>query len=138
LIVAEQDQVLSTALKVAESWARLPRGVLAAWKKHTVTTLQEKIRGLPAAVMWEWKDEPPEAQVAAPTPIALHSKVVTATAHPDGIVVVKMEDREAKNMFSDALIEGVREAFSHIEQTPAYKVVILAGFDSYFASGGTK
>src|SRR5262249_50340964 len=49
-----------------------------------------------------------------------------------------MEDREAKNMFSEALIEGVREAFAHIEKTPAYKVVILTGYDSYFASGGDK
>ena len=36
------------------------------------------------------------------------------------------------------MIEGVTEAFAHIEQTPAYKVVILTGYDSYFASGGTK
>jgi acyl transferase domain-containing protein/enoyl-CoA hydratase/carnithine racemase/acyl carrier protein len=142
LIVAEQDQVLLAALKVAESWAKLPRRVLAAWKKHTATTIQEKIRSLPAAVEWEQKDgvpePPPESQGAAPTPIALHSKVVTATGRPDGVVVVKMEDREAKNMFSDALIEGLREAFEHIEQTPSYKVVILTGYDNYFASGGDK
>jgi len=138
LIVAEQDQVLPAALKVAEFWARLPRGVLAAWKKHTATILQEKIRSLPAAVKWEQKDEAPDHQVAAPTPIALNSKVVTATAQPDGVVVVKMEDREAKNMFSDALVAGVTEVFAHIEQTPAYKVVILTGYESYFASGGDK
>src|SRR5947209_18513913 len=30
------------------------------------------------------------------------------------------------------------EAFAHIEQTPAYKVVVLTGYDSYFAAGGTK
>ena len=73
-----------------------------------------------------------------PTPIPLHTQVVTATAHPDGVVVVKMEDRQARNMFSDALIEGITEAFAHIEQTPAYKAVILTGYESYFASGGTK
>jgi acyl transferase domain-containing protein/enoyl-CoA hydratase/carnithine racemase/acyl carrier protein len=138
LIVAEQDQVLLAALKVAESWAELPRGVLAAWKKQTATTIREKIRSLPAGVEWERKDEAPEPAHAEPTPIALHSKVVTATAHPDGVAVVKMEDREAKNMFSEALIEGLREAFEHIEQTPAYKVVILTGYDNYFASGGDK
>src|SRR5262249_48717817 len=106
------------------------------------TVLQEKIRSLPSAAEWEQKDEasesPPEPQVVAPTPIALHSKVVTATAHPDGIVVVKMEDREAKNMFSDPLVGGVTEVFAHIERTPVYKVVILTRFDSYFASGGDK
>jgi polyketide biosynthesis enoyl-CoA hydratase PksI len=57
LIVAEQDQVLPSALKVAECWARLPRGVLAAWKKHTARTLREKLRSLPAAAGWEQKEE---------------------------------------------------------------------------------
>src|SRR5207244_9973368 len=65
-------------------------------------------------------------------------KVITATAHSEGIVVVKMEDREAKNMFSEAFIEGITEVFAHINETPAYKVVILTGYDSEFASGGTK
>ena len=103
---------------------------------HTATTLKEKIRSLPAG--WERQDEAPERLPAAPDSIPLRSKVVTATAHPEGVVVVKMEDREAKNMFSDALLEGVEEAFEHIERTPAYKVVILTGYDGYFASGGTK
>src|SRR6266545_3810540 len=138
LIVTERDQALPMAVQVAASWAKLPRATLAAWKKHTATTLQEKIRNLQAADGRQRKDEALEPAPDAAAPIALHSKVVTATGRPDGVVVVKMEDREAKNMFSDALIEGVREAFAHIERTPAYKVVILTGYDSYFASGGTK
>src|SRR5947209_8712243 len=75
---------------------------------------------------------------AAPTAIALQSKVVRATVYPQGIVVVKLEDGEARNMFSAALMEGVAEVFAHIEQTPGYKVGVLTGYDSYFASGGTK
>src|SRR6185436_100101 len=74
----------------------------------------------------------------APEPIALQSRVVAATVHPDGIVVVKMEDRDAKNMFSEALLDGLRDAFAQIERSPANKVVILTGYDNYFASGGTK
>ncbi|NVO12315.1 MAG: polyketide synthase dehydratase domain-containing protein, partial [Bacteroidales bacterium] len=54
------------------------------------------------------------------------------------ILVVKMEDREAKNMFSDALVEGINEVFAHIAHTPIYKAVVLTGYDTYFASGGTK
>src|SRR5258708_1832547 len=49
-----------------------------------------------------------------------------------------MEDRDAKNLFSEALVEGLREAFAHIERKLAYKAVVLTGYDSYFASGGTK
>src|SRR5207244_5618298 len=115
LIVAEHDHVLPAAVKVAELWAKLPRGILASWKRHTATVLQEKIRRLPAG--WEQKDETSALLPAAPTPIALHSKVVTATAHPEGIVVVRMEERGAKNMFSAAFLEGVREVFTHIERT---------------------
>jgi len=116
----------------------MPRATLASWKKHTATKIHEKIHSLPVTAGWEQKDETPEPLIAAPTRIPLHSQVVTATAYPGGIVVVKMEDREAKNMFSDDLMDGVREVFAHIEQTPAYKVVILTGYDNYFASGGTK
>jgi enoyl-CoA hydratase/carnithine racemase len=138
LLVAEQDQVLAKAIEVAQSWTRLPRTTLAAWKKHTAASLQEKMRDLPATAEWERADEVLEQVSTTPTQIALRSKVVTATAHPEGIVVVKMEDREAKNMFSEALLEGMREAFIHVEQTPGYKVVILTGYDSYFSCGGTK
>ena len=138
LRVAAHDQVLSAAIHVATSWATLPPATVAAWKRHTATTLQQRIRHLPAATGWEQKDEAPEWLSGAPTPVPLRSQVVTATAHPEGIVVVKMEDRDARNMFSEAFLEGVEEAFAHIEQTPAYKVVILTGYDSYFASGGTR
>jgi acyl transferase domain-containing protein/enoyl-CoA hydratase/carnithine racemase/acyl carrier protein/SAM-dependent methyltransferase len=138
LAVAAHDQVLLTAVQMAESWAKLPRATLAAWKNHSAKALQKKILSKPAAAVWEQTDKSTERLATAPMSIPLHSRVVTATAHPEGIVVVKMEDREAKNMFSDALIDGITEAFALIEQTPAYKVVILTGYDSYFASGGTK
>ncbi|MEO8034188.1 MAG: polyketide synthase, partial [Acidobacteriota bacterium] len=131
LIVAEEDRVLSVAMEVAESWAKWPRAILASWKQDNALI----IGSLPP---WEQRDETPVAPPSAPVAIPLQSRVVTATAHPGGIVVVKMEDREARNMFSDALIAGVTEAFAHIEQEPAYKVVILTGYDSYFAAGGTK
>ncbi|HXH40005.1 MAG TPA: polyketide synthase, partial [Thermoanaerobaculia bacterium] len=136
LIVAEHEDVLPMALRVAESWAGLPRPTLAAWKKQTATVLGEKILGLPVGL--EQQDDTPDGLPAAPASIPLRSTVVTVTAHPEGIVVVKMEDRAARNTFSDAIIEGVSEAFAHIEQTPAYKVVVLTGYDSYFAAGGTR
>jgi acyl transferase domain-containing protein/enoyl-CoA hydratase/carnithine racemase/aryl carrier-like protein len=138
LMVTEQDQVLPTAISVAACWAKLPRATLAAWKKYTATILQEKIGRLPAGGGWEEKEETAKRLVSRETLIPLQSKVVTASVHPEGIVVVKMEDRQAKNMFSEAFLEGVREVFAHIEQTPAYKVVVLTGYDSYFACGGTK
>jgi polyketide biosynthesis enoyl-CoA hydratase PksI len=56
---------------------------------------------------------------------------------PD-IVQLTMQDRIHKNTFSEELILGLIEAFELIGSNPDYKVVILTGYDSYFASGGTQ
>src|SRR5207249_1734667 len=84
LIVEEHDHVLAAAVKVAESWARLPRATLASWKKYTATTIEEKRRRLPAAAWEQQKDDLPKKRPAAARAIPLRSKVITATAHPEG------------------------------------------------------
>jgi polyketide biosynthesis enoyl-CoA hydratase PksI len=54
------------------------------------------------------------------------------------ILEIKMQDKVSKNTFSMQLAQGLIEAFTAINDDPRYKVVILTGYDSYFASGGTK
>ncbi|MCB0583485.1 MAG: enoyl-CoA hydratase/isomerase family protein [Phaeodactylibacter sp.] len=54
------------------------------------------------------------------------------------MVQVTMEDRAARNTFSEDLIKGIVAAFAHIKNTPSYKVVILTGYENYFCCGGTK
>lgn len=54
------------------------------------------------------------------------------------IVQIRMQDRVSKNTFSEALTQGLMNAFAKVEQLPECKVVILTGYDSYFASGGTQ
>lgn len=54
------------------------------------------------------------------------------------IAQVTMEDRVNKNTFSRPLLQGLFDAFDAIEANPQYKAVILTGYGSYFASGGTK
>jgi polyketide biosynthesis enoyl-CoA hydratase PksI len=49
-----------------------------------------------------------------------------------------MQDRASKNTFSEALTQGLIEAFAEVGRDPRWKVVILTGYDSYFASGGTQ
>ena len=56
---------------------------------------------------------------------------------PD-IVQVTMQDRVNKNTFSEGLLSGLITTFEAIQANSSYKVVILTGFDNYFASGGTK
>jgi polyketide biosynthesis enoyl-CoA hydratase PksI len=55
-----------------------------------------------------------------------------------GVVQVTMQDRDSKNTFSPALTSGLLEAFHHISENPAWKVVVLTGYEHYFASGGTQ
>ncbi|NJM14965.1 MAG: hypothetical protein HC896_05910 [Bacteroidales bacterium] len=136
LTVTKKDLVLPSALKLATLWAKLPLDTLMSWKKHTVSGIVATLSNIPAWPAAKTETENPSGR--AQTTPALVSKVVSATSHPHGILVVKMEDREMRNMFSDALVEGIIEAFEHIKETPGYKVVILTGFDNYFASGGTK
>ena len=56
----------------------------------------------------------------------------------DGVVQITMQDREHKNTFSGRLITGLSEAFERARADGRCKAVILTGYDSYFASGGTK
>ena len=55
-----------------------------------------------------------------------------------GIVQVTMQDRVNKNTFSNELMLGLIRSFESIKADPRCKVVILTGYDSYFASGGTQ
>ena len=55
-----------------------------------------------------------------------------------GILQVTMQDRVNKNTFSQELILGLIQSFETIQADSNCKVVILTGYDTYFASGGTK
>ena len=54
-----------------------------------------------------------------------------------GVVQITMEDREHKNLFSRALIGGLMRAFDAAAGSDC-RVVVLTGYDNYFASGGTR
>lgn len=66
------------------------------------------------------------------------SSVIELSESGPGILQVRMQDREHKNTFSPELMHGLVEAFAHIQASPQYRVAILTGYDTYFASGGTK
>lgn len=55
-----------------------------------------------------------------------------------GIVQLTMQDHVHKNTFTDELIHGLIQSFESIRNSSTIKVVILTGYDSYFASGGSK
>ncbi|TQV86002.1 SDR family NAD(P)-dependent oxidoreductase [Aliikangiella coralliicola] len=137
--IAQPNQVAVEALQVARNWSLQPRPVLIERKKRDSLRIQQVLADLHDTLqIKEEKGKEPIALPDSPMPLSLNSKVISAQVYPQGILQVTMEDRQAKNMFSDELAEGMIEVFSHIEATPSYKVVVLTGYDNYFAMGGTK
>ena len=55
-----------------------------------------------------------------------------------GVAEFSMQDRESRNGFSEALCTGLFEAFAWVEQRDDVRAVVLTGYDTYFASGGTR
>ncbi|KJK30395.1 SDR family NAD(P)-dependent oxidoreductase [Paenibacillus polymyxa] len=64
--------------------------------------------------------------------------VVQLQEFEHGIVLLTMKDTVHKNTFSDELIVGLNQAFATVQANENYKVVILTGYDTYFATGGTQ
>lgn len=140
LRMVEQAQVVARAQELASHWTTWPRATLTAWKQVQAQRYATLLAAVPSSA---WQENtravvaPAASAAALAHSVALASSVVSVQAHADGVVVVTLADRAAKNMFSPDLIAGLSEAFAHIAATPAYKVVVLTGFDSYFATGGT-
>ena len=147
VIATSAHKVVSQAMHIAQSWCDFSTQSLMQWKQRTSATIKNKIalcieQASPESTAHHAKrlaeHQAPYPHVTSPTPVILNTKVIKATLHPQGVLVVNMEDRDAKNMFSDAYIQGLTEVFEHIEQSPNYKVVILTGYDTYFSTGGTQ
>ncbi|XLS29189.1 SDR family NAD(P)-dependent oxidoreductase [Flavobacteriaceae bacterium M23B6Z8] len=137
LTVVKGSEAMQSALDLAATWQEQPVEVLQANKVATMAQFKAKLGSLP-----EWNQGSGEPQTEKDRRklgvIELQSEVVKATLHAGGIVEVRLEDREARNMFTDAFIAGVSEVFAHIAGEAHYKVVVLTGYDNYFASGGTR
>ena len=56
----------------------------------------------------------------------------------DGIATIEMHDVERKNVFSDALISGLVDAFDALSSDNKTKVAILTGLPEVFSGGGEK
>ncbi len=65
-------------------------------------------------------------------------KAVQVTQVSPAIRQITLQDRDSRNTFSEALVEGLINAFDQVNADADCKVVILTGYDSYFASGGSQ
>lgn len=68
----------------------------------------------------------------------MSDQVIELTDLGSGVIQIRMQDKVHKNTFTDELLMGLYAAFEKIKTLTEYKAVILTGYDSYFASGGTK
>ncbi len=80
---------------------------------------------------------PAEQDAADNSALNIDSDVVDYRLLPNGVVDIRLAERQAKNMFTPSLALGLRKAFDAVSNHNGSKVVVLSGFDSYFASGGT-
>ncbi|MCA1909372.1 MAG: SDR family NAD(P)-dependent oxidoreductase, partial [Magnetospirillum sp.] len=71
-------------------------------------------------------------------PLPLPHDRVEAHLYDDGVVVLRMVERADKNCFTDALMDALVAAFDAVAALDQAKVVVLTGFDGYFACGGTR
>ncbi|RAP32033.1 enoyl-CoA hydratase [Candidatus Marinamargulisbacteria bacterium SCGC AG-414-C22] len=65
-------------------------------------------------------------------------EVIKLESVSNEIALISMEDKEAKNTFSSQFITGINDCFETVAKNKKYKVVVLKGYDNYFACGGTK
>lgn len=142
LPVAASGEVLPCALMLADCWRQWPAARVRAWKAGQAARLRALLDAARAAARSTTQSA--DADLAALTDAAvqvqvpLRSTVVSASEHADGVILVTMHERDAKNLFTTALVDGLHEAFAYAGAHPACKAVVLTGFDSYFATGGTR
>lgn len=147
--IVRAEEVESSARQLASSLAQKSQLALRLLKAHLARYMLPLVEDFAAGVDASFHVEvaDPFATAAAsdapvttatPVSIPLRSSAVSLSAYSDGVVLMQLHDRQAKNLFSEALVSGLKEAFAHIEQTLTYKVVILTGYDSYFVTGGTQ
>jgi acyl transferase domain-containing protein/enoyl-CoA hydratase/carnithine racemase/acyl carrier protein len=150
--IVAQARIDGCALEAAGSIARASASALMALKKHWSEAMNWSIENLaapsvpvdagfvvPARMSAQVNTAAHTASdMEAPQAVALDSDVVTLQKYRNGVVVVSLCDRASKNTFSPEFVSGVIAAFNHINATPAYKVVVLTGYDNYFACGGTR
>lgn len=135
---AEDGQVFASALTLAESWHLMPLQYLASWKKTAAARIRASHASLTAPLDAIPSNPDANTDHSSSAPVALPSTAVSATILPGQILLVKMEDRAEKNMFSDALVEGLNAVKDYVAASSSVKTVVLTGYENYFASGGNR
>ncbi len=119
------------ALDLARDVARAPADLLAALKRHLVQRATMAAVTLPVSAV-------AAAASGETRRIVLSSEVVELTCRANGVALLRLCDRGGRNTSTPALVAGIAEAFAAIRADARIKVLVLTGYDSYFACGGTR
>lgn len=68
----------------------------------------------------------------------MRDQVVTLVEVEPGVAQITLQDRQNKNMFTRELTAGLLDAYRQISASPQFRAVVVTGYDSYFATGGTR
>ena len=137
---AAAGRVYEAALDMARQLAQAPREAAELLKRHmrhelSVFTFDDggdtKAFAAPDKLRTDW----PSVDTAQR--IQLDTSVMTLDLFDDGVVVLQMVEKTGHNTFTPAFMDGIDEAFAAIAAEPQAKVVVLTGYDGYFACGGT-
>ncbi|AJQ95091.1 polyketide synthase [Gynuella sunshinyii] len=66
------------------------------------------------------------------------SPIIDISEVQTGVLQIRMQDYQHKNLFTHDMSRALIEAFNTVSADSTCKAVILTGFDTYFATGGTQ
>ncbi|MDJ0933254.1 SDR family NAD(P)-dependent oxidoreductase [Breoghania sp.] len=132
-------EVPDAAIALARQIAQGPREALVLLKRHMRRELPLLLADFrPVACPLALPADGPGDILGSPRTIPLTTDVMSLALYQDGIAVLTMEEREGRNMFTPAFMDGLEEAFATIAALAEAKVAVLTGHDGYFSCGGTR
>lgn len=129
-----------TALALAKDIAQGPRESLVLLKQHMRRDLPQLVGDNTAAPFPMNVVPAPQDMKPRPSsrPIVLKTDVMRLELFEDGVALITMLERSGRNMFTPDFMDGLEEVFETVAWLPEAKVVVLTGYDTYFACGGTR
>nr|AAR19304.1 putative type I polyketide synthase [symbiont bacterium of Paederus fuscipes] len=136
-VIVERDRLFEYAVQTARHIAQASATALSELKRHWSTTSIQRIEAFEPRLDHGFVFTPGDSS-EVPEPVPFNSEVARLSRYRNGVLLMTLCERQSKNTFSRIFVEGVIGAFEHISGNPSYKVVVLTGYDNYFACGGTK
>ncbi len=64
--------------------------------------------------------------------------VVLLTEPAPGVALITLQDKDNRNTFTRALTAGLYAAYRRVQEEARFRAVIVTGYGTYFATGGTR